>query len=175
MSGILRLPRQMPRNHREWEEFLRDINRLITRDKTNHYRVDSTFARASDQRFIPVVNAGGKLSTQSTQPLTASTDSGGFSQISVAAHDVQYGFGEVSYNSGTISGLSPSTTYYVYADDPDYEGGAVTYLATTNANLITASDGRYYVGRITTPATQSDPPASGNWGGGGGGGGFQIP
>lgn len=105
--------------------------------------------RAADQRFLPIVSAGNRLSAQSVNPLS-STGSASTASISVAAHNVRYGFGSVSYNSGTISGLTPATVYYVYADDPNYAGGAVTYSATTNQQTVVASDGRYYVGTITT-------------------------
>lgn len=129
--------------------------------------------RASSQRLLPMVNSSNKLSTQSAQPLTAA-DVGSTATITVASHSVQFGFGTVSYNSGSITGLAFSTLYYVYASDPTYAGGAVTYLATTNANTVTGNDGNYYLGSITTPA-DGGGGTSGGWGGGGGGGGFQIP
>lgn len=130
---------------------------------------------ASSQRLLPMLNSGGKLSTQSAQPLSAA-DVGATATITVAAHNVQFGsvVGLVSYNTGSITGLAFSTLYYVYADDPNYAGGAVTYLATTNANTATANDGRYYLGKVTTPA-DGGGGSSGGWGGGGGGGGSQIP
>lgn len=171
--SILRVTQQMPTTQREWEQFTRNLNLLIGQDGPRHFSIDATMARASDQRLLPLVNASNKLSTQSVQPLTAS-DAGSNATIAVASHSVQFGFGPVTYNSGSITGLAYSTTYFVYADDPDYEGGAVTYLATTNANLITAGNGRYYVGKVTTPAA-AGPPVGGGWGGGGGGGGFPLP
>jgi hypothetical protein len=173
MTGILRIPQKIPENQREWEQFTRQLNQLIEQDAPQHYSIDATMARASDQRLLPLVNSSNKLSTQSVQPLTAS-DSGSSTTIAIAAHSVQFGFGAVGYNSGSIVGLGYSTLYFVYVDDPNYAGGAVTYLATTNANLVTAGNGRYYVGGITTPAVAA-PPTGGGWGGGGGGGGSQIP
>ena len=109
---------------------------------------------AKDQTFVPNVSTGGKSSVQSVQPLTA-TSGASTSTISVASHNLQYGFGQVAYNSGSISGLSTSTLYYVYADDPTYAGGAVTYQATTNAQTAVAGNGRYYLGSITTPVSGS--------------------
>jgi hypothetical protein len=173
--SIIRFPRTVPgiADPIGWGRLFRQLNRFIAQDGDDHYELDATLARASDQRLLPLVNASNKLSTQSAQPLTA-TDAGSNATISIAAHSVQFGFGTVSYSSGSITGLSYSTTYYVYADDPDYEGGTVTYVATTNANLVTAGNGRYYVGRIVTPAAAAGP-TGGGWGGGGGGGGSQIP
>ena len=129
--------------------------------------------RASSQRLLPMLNAGGKLSTQSVQPLTA-TDAGADASISIASHNQQFGFGTVAYNSGTITGLAFSTLYYVYTSDPTYAGGAVTYLATTNANTPTSNDGYYYVGKVTTPANGAGD-TGGGYGGGGGGGGNPLP
>ena len=129
--------------------------------------------RASSQRLLPLVNASNKLSVQSAQPLTAA-DVGATATVSIASHSVQFGFGSLTYNSGSVTGLSFSTLYYIYADDPTYAGGAVTYLATTNPLTVTANDGRYYLGAITTPADGAGD-TGGGWGGGGGGGGSQIP
>lgn len=175
--GIIRPLRVIPAQDdvTGWDRLFRSLNRLIELDNssTDHYSIDGTKARASDQRILPLVSSGNKLSTQSAQPLTA-TESAGVATISVAAHSVQFGFGTVAYNSGSITGLSTSTIYYVYADDPSYEGGAVTYLATTNANTVTAGNGRYYLGKITTPAGGGGG-TSGGFGGGGGGGGTPLP
>lgn len=109
----------------------------------------SDIGTADDQRFLPQVSAGNKLSIQSVLPLSA-VSGPSTSTISIASHTLQYGYGTVAYNSGSITGLTPNTNYYVYADDPLFQGGAVTYLATTNAQVVTANNGRYYVGSITT-------------------------
>lgn len=107
--------------------------------------------RASTQQFLPQVSAGNVLSMQDSGPVTAEATAGpGNATITIAAHTLQYGFGTVSYNAGTISGLNPDTNYYVYADDAEYAGGAVTYLATTNRQTVTASNGRYFVGAVRT-------------------------
>lgn len=107
--------------------------------------------RASTQQFLPQVSAGNVLSMQDTGPVTAEATAGpGNAEITIASHSIQYGFGAVTYNAGTIAGLDPDTNYYVYADDPEYAGGAVTYLATTNRQTVTASNGRYFVGAVRT-------------------------
>lgn len=109
-------------------------------------------AKLASQRPIPTVNAGNRLSAQTTNPLT-STGTASTASITIASHVVQYGGFTVSYNGGTISGLTPLTLYYVYADDPDLDGGAVTYSATTTPATVVASKDRYYVGQITTANT----------------------
>jgi hypothetical protein len=80
----------------------------------------------------------------------SSTGNTSTAAIQIAAHTVQFGFGQVSYGSGSISGLTPLTSYFVYASDPTYAGGAVTYTATTNQQTVTSNRGYYYVGSIET-------------------------
>lgn len=109
---------------------------------------------AQDQRFLPQVSAGNKLSVQNTLPLSA-TATATVATINIGAHTVQYGYGQTAYSSGSITGLATNTTYYVYANDPTYAGGAVTYLATTNPQTVVANNGNYYVGSILTPVSAS--------------------
>ncbi|GLX85047.1 hypothetical protein tloyanaT_12990 [Thalassotalea loyana] len=118
----------------------------------------------SDQTQIPMVNSAGALVTISGLTITATTDWEGIaSQISISAHTVRFGHGNVTYNQGTIW-TTPNRTYYLYCDDPTYAGGAVTYVATQSKSDLTANTGRRYVGKIVTP------PANGSGGGSGGGG-----
>src|SRR5581483_2217050 len=114
----------------------------------------------SDQRFLPQVSAGNVLSVQSTVPLSATADSV-HATIAIASHTVQYGYGQSAYNSGTITGLPTSTLHYVYASDPHFLGGAVTYLATTNPQTVVADNGNYYVGSIMTPVSASTASITG--------------
>lgn len=110
--------------------------------------------RAQDQRFLYPVTAANRSSVQSANTILTASSGSSTCTISVAAHEVTYDFGVVSYSAGSISGLTVSTQYLVYCLDPDYAGGAVTYLATQNPeNVISA--GAYYVGVIDTPAAQN--------------------
>ena len=61
---------------------------------------------------------------------------------------------------------------YVYYDDPDREGGAVTYAATDNANtaLPSKAPGRHFVGEVTGPTAGNPPTAGGSNPPAGGGG-----
>ncbi len=167
-DGILRAPRNEMRTTKDWDQFLRRLNEQIQHDGERAVinalatiatrtgtDIDSMLqmltdaGRAQDQRFLPQVSAGNVLSLQNVNPLVASADATNAS-ISIAAHTLQYGFGQVIYASGTITGLLPSSTYYVYADDPLYQGGAVTYYATANRQNVTAENGRYFLGAIET-------------------------
>ncbi|WP_444905315.1 hypothetical protein ACJJIU_22085 (plasmid) [Microbulbifer sp. CnH-101-E] len=105
----------------------------------------------SEQRSLPHIQSSMSSITSGGAPITAK-DNGSSAQITVAFHTVQYGFGTVSYNSGSINGLAFSTKYYVYCDDDGYAGGAVTYKATTSFTVLAANTHRRYVGTITTPA-----------------------
>lgn len=107
--------------------------------------------------------------TPTTQPLSAATGSGvNEASIDVASFQVLYpsSIGLVSYNSGVITPLLDSTYYYVYCLDPEYAGGAQTYLATTDNPTITSNEALVFMGAITTPAHGG----GGTTGGGGGGG-----
>lgn len=116
----------------------------------------SDAGRARDYRFGHPVNLANRNSVQNSDTIITATSGSSTSTIAIGSHSVKFG-GEsgavdVAYNSGSVTGLTPETTYYVYADDAAYAGGAVTYLATTNPdNLIRI--GRYYVGYVVTPIT----------------------
>lgn len=100
-----------------------------------------------------------------SSPLTATTGgSANHATIAIAATTLQYGDGQVSYSSGSITPLNDTTKYYTYADDPTFSGGAVSYQATVNQADITGANGRVYFGSITTPAF-----GGGGTGGNGGG------
>jgi len=77
-----------------------------------------------------------------------------------------------TYNSGSITGLAFSTLYFVYTDDPEFQGGARTYVATTNSDDLTNGAARVAVGKITTPASGGTTTGDGGGSGGGGGGGL---
>jgi hypothetical protein len=72
--------------------------------------------------------------------------------ITVAASTLQFGSGTVSYNSGSVD---PTLfgTYYIFADDPLFQGGAVTYIFGTLPGFQVLSDVRIPFGKIITSAT----------------------
>ncbi|WP_406828112.1 hypothetical protein [Microbulbifer sp. ARAS458-1] len=110
----------------------------------NHY------GRAIDQRTIPQINSSAQSGT--SQSALSAIDNGSTAKIDISAHSVQYGFGSVSYSSGSVSGLSFSTRYYIYCDDEGYVGGSVTYVASTNKLAPVSGTHRRYLGSITTPS-----------------------
>lgn len=115
--------------------------------------------------------------TVPTNVLTGS-DAGSDASIAIAGHIRVYpGRVDKTVDAGSLTGLAYSTAYFVYYDDPDLAGGAVTFVATTvqKDSQVGAAAGRHFVGTVTTPAggggassgTGTYPP--------GGGGGTAIP
>src|SRR6186713_1354086 len=90
--------------------------------------------------FLPTVNWGNVSSVQSADPISA-TANVGTADITIAAHTLHTDFGDIAYNPGAITGLALGTRYYIYVDDPDYEGGAVTYIASTAKPNVPANSG----------------------------------
>jgi hypothetical protein len=95
----------------------------------------------------------------------ALSQSGVTSTILIAAKSFQFGDGVVSYNSGSINPGYGS--WYIYADDPTYAGGAVTFVATATESNIYAAPGRVPFGFITITNTGTTAgPTTGGTGGG---------
>lgn len=90
------------------------------------------------------------------------TDAGANATVSITAHTRVYGDGtSVSVNSGSVTGLSYSTLYYIYYDQASRLGGAVTYLATTSQATAAQTGNRHLVGSVTTPAALAAPTGGG--------------
>jgi hypothetical protein len=121
--------------------------------------IDENQQLYNSSKAKPIFNPS---SYTSTNPLT---QSGTSKTINVAAFTIQWGFGQVSYNSGSVTPANYGT-YSVYCDDPTYAGGAVSFVATQTSYTVYAADGRLYLGEITT----SSGGGGGGSGGGGGGG-----
>jgi hypothetical protein len=77
------------------------------------------------------------------------SQSGTTTTINVGASTKQFGDGQVAYNSGSVNPGSYGT-WDIYADDPTWAGGVVTYQATQGNHTLVASNGRVYFGTITT-------------------------
>jgi len=60
--------------------------------------------------------------------------------------------GQVTYNAGSVAGLTESTTYFIYVDDANLTGGSVPYGVVTDASQITSNLSRLYIGKATTAA-----------------------
>ena len=100
--------------------------------------------------------ADGHLINSYTDPSTilSATDAGDDTiTITIVDHDRVYGDGTtVSVTGGTLTGLLPATRYYVFYDDPDWEGGTVTYETCDCPEMGGQGNGQHAVGDIITPA-----------------------
>ncbi|MBN8431802.1 hypothetical protein JF535_13170 [Microbulbifer salipaludis] len=116
--------------------------------------------RAVDQRTLPMVQSD--LASIALSSVCTAVDAGSTATINIAAHDVQFGGFTVAYNSASITGLQFVKKYYVYCDDEDFAGGAVTYHATTNWATAKGSPYRRLVDVITTPS-DGGSSSGGGW------------
>lgn len=80
---------------------------------------------------------------------TVLSNDGVSTSIPIASSTNQFGTAAVSYNSGTVN---PGVfgTFFIYADDPTFSGGAVNYQFTTSPVNLVAADGRINFGKIIT-------------------------
>lgn len=157
---------RMPKDEREWVHFINEMSKwvikiaklgdgtLVTSSDTTISGLDEMPGQIASERSLLMINVGNAPSTQSAVPLTSS-DAGATATITVAAHNLETPSGDIAYNAGSITGLTHETKYYVYTDDGDYSGGAVTYVASTDPSDVVGATGRYYVGSITTADTDS--------------------
>lgn len=132
---------------------LGDDARFDTRTGTNIKSIVSRIndsGRAVSQSLLPPVNRANRSSVQTTSPLST-TDTGTAITVNVAAHTLAIDTGDVAYNAGSVAGLDYDTPYYLYAVDAELDGGAVTYLATSDFTVIVSDPDYYYVGVIDTP------------------------
>jgi hypothetical protein len=125
---------------------------------------------ALDTGFLLIGAPGYTAYRPLTNPLTAH-DAGSNATINIASFTMQLaGLTNIAYNSGSITGLSYNTLYYIYFDDPAEIGGTVVYHATTTKETAFAGTNRFFVGSIQTPRA-GGPDTIGN---GDGGSGAQI-
>lgn len=94
--------------------------------------------------------------------LTA-TDAGANVTVAISAHDRVYADGTtVAVSGGNVTGLSYSTLYFIYYDDPTRAGGSVTFAATTSETTAAQTGDRHLIGSVTTPAAAA-PPTNGDY------------
>lgn len=124
-------------------------------------------SRLTDQRNArAIVSANLSAAIVGGTPLTCMNPGGVGGVVGIAAFTMQYGFGQVNYNAGTVNNFSVAgTVLYVYCSDPGLAGGAVTYGASAAPESPQANSDRVYLGKVTVPA-------SGGSNGGSGGGGY---
>jgi hypothetical protein len=116
--------------------------------------------RAATAFEVTPINTSGTFT--STTPLS---QSGITKTINIGASTMQFGDGTVSYNSGSVTPLVFGT-FYIYADDAGFAGGAVSYQFTQIQSDVYAANGRVYFGKITTSGGGGGAGTGGGTGGG---------
>jgi len=82
----------------------------------------------------------------------------GSGEIILSNHSRIYADETVEIIGDTLTGASLGTLYSIYYDDEDRNGGAVTYVLTTDQDAAQTAEeyeGRHFVGYITTPETDT--------------------
>ena len=132
-----------PKTDRDWVQFINELQKWV---------VDLSVAgRLTSDGIMPQALLSNMGTVQNSLPVT-STDAGATATVDIASHTLSRSSGDVSYGSGSVTGLTYDTRYYIYADDKNFEGGSVTYFATTDKADIVGDLGRYFVSEVTTPA-----------------------
>jgi len=105
------------------------------------------------------------ISTSHANGLTISAEAdGATARATISDHVRVYVDGTVSVTGGARTALDYGTQYAFYYDDEEREGGAVDFLATTDATAAVTSSAnpyRHFIGVVMTPATSGDPPTDG--------------
>jgi hypothetical protein len=136
-----------------------------TFDEVSAWRVISLDTQVVDGTSRFAATASTLTYRPTTNPLSA-TDAGGTATVNVAAFVLLTSSkGTVSYSSGSVTGLSYSTLYYIYFDDGTLAGGAPTYNATTTKTTAINGTGRFFIGSIVTPAATAPNTVGNNDGG----------
>lgn len=184
MTAPLKLPR-LPHGWQEqpqlferyWDEAMRNIEASINgilaipaiaaalATVTAAAAAANTAAAAANTSATTANNAANSsiatTALQSSYPtgltITA-TDAGANVTVTISAHNRTYPPSTtVAVNSGSLTGLAYSTTYYIYYDDATRAGGAVTYAYTTTAATAAQTGNRHLVGSVLTPAAAAAP------------------
>lgn len=122
------------------------------------------------------LSTGGPLDTGTNfDVVIGATDAGSTATITVSAHQRTYiDIPAVAVAGVTMTGMPYGVRYWLYYDDPQRLGGAVSYVATTayaDAFQSAAHPARHYVGDVTTPVAGGGPTGGGGATPPGGGGG----
>lgn len=156
--------------HQWWDSAAKSIERSINgiQDALEAAGIALNAASVAQAAAVAAQNAAdgvtttAKLSGSGVSGATiTATDAGTDVTISVTNHTRVYSDGTSALVNGPdVTGASYSTTYYVYYDDPDYDGGTVTYQISTSDATAAQTGVRHLIGSVLTPAA-GQPPAPG--------------
>jgi len=137
-------------------------------DGSSAYITDNLYIQ--NQQSVPPINVANKsvtqvsLTTRLVLESSAST-SKDYAPIYIGSHNLTIGESTVTYNNASISTTTYGVKYYVYTDDPKWEGGTRTYVASSSYNDMLKGSGRYYVGYVVTPTSKGALDTTGAGGG----------
>jgi hypothetical protein len=101
-----------------------------------------------------ILNAGNNYAYCTGSTTTSITctvyDFQSWSGTKTVSESMQADYFNVTAANGLYSATDPTGAIYVYADDPTFTGGSVTFNWTTNPNLLAADDKRIFFGSIVT-------------------------
>lgn len=128
-------------------------------DAANTAATTATTAAATAQNAADAASADNAIANSGVTGLTlTATDAGASVTIAISAHMRIYADGtSVSVSSGSLTGKAYSTTYYLYYHDAGHTGGAVAYIASTNASDAIQTGDVHSVGAVLTPAALGSP------------------
>lgn len=96
-----------------------------------------------------------------TTALVTAADAGSDVTFTIETHDRTAGGVTVEVQGATLTGAGYSTEYYLYYDDENFAGGAVTWGYTTNGIEAREGNDRVCIGTVTTPAPAGAPVTRG--------------
>lgn len=151
-----------------WQQVIEDIQEQISGLEAALAAVAAAqaAAAAAQETATAVTAAQEHQSSYPTDATLAGVADGATAKITISAHVRRYpqpdgSLLSVNVSAGAVTGLAYATTYYVFYDDPDRTGGAVTYQALETAADATQTGIRHTVGAASTPATSGDTPTTG--------------
>lgn len=130
----------------------------------NFIELFNQLSQQSEAQFNAINSTLAAISYPFGVTITAEAVDATFAKIVISDHSRIYLNLSVAVDGGEVAGVAYATDYWIYYDDPDRAGGAVTYFATTTQLDAFASaehPDRLYVGSVLTPATETDPPTEG--------------
>ncbi len=161
-----------------WQQVVEAIEgQETTQDELLQALADSIAASAAATSAATAANAAAASAQTAAEDVTSAqalgtsyvggatitaTDAGANATVTITSHTRYYPQSdgsalELAVNGGAVTGLAYSTQYFVYYDDLNRLGGAVTYKATTDASLAAQLGDRHVVGSVTTPAALGSP------------------
>lgn len=128
-------------------------------------RFDDIFCEKANRGVHSDYSIIGNPLTAHDDGTTGSPPVDNLDEIDVATFFISSGGKQVALNSGSILFCQRRTPYYVFYDDPDFSGGAVTYQATEDPVIAKLGESRFFIGSIIGPSLGA-PDSIGNGDGG---------